>query len=336
MELLPVDAKEPDPVVIARAAARIRDGHLVAFPTETVYGLGANALDERAIARIYEAKGRPKHNPVIVHVADVAAARGVVEKWPRRAEQLAARWWPGPLTIVLDKHASIPDSVTAGLTKVGVRVPAHPVALALLRAAGVPIAAPSANRANGVSPTTAQHVQSSLPDADVLVLDGGSCIVGIESTVLDLSGAVPTLLRPGGVSRTEIERELGMPIHLAEANDDGDARRAAPGMLKKHYAPRAEVVRVPHGDGDAMARAVAVASRGGALVAALTITERAAAAAQPASCIAMPNDPQGYARWLYAELHALDDRGAAVIVVEDVPTAPVWDGVRDRLRRASA
>ncbi|MEQ1631151.1 MAG: L-threonylcarbamoyladenylate synthase, partial [Planctomycetota bacterium] len=279
MELLPVDAKEPDPVVIDRAAARIRDGHLVAFPTETVYGLGANALDERSIARIYEAKGRPKHNPVIVHVADVAAARGVVAKWPRVAEQLAARWWPGPLTIVLDKHASIPDSVTAGLTKVGVRVPAHPVALALLRAAGVPIAAPSANRANGVSPTTAQHVQSSLPDADVLVLDGGSCIVGIESTVLDLSGAVPTLLRPGGVSRTEIEQELGMPILLAEANDDGDARRAAPGMLKKHYAPRAKLVRIPHGDVNAMTRAIAEAGRDGELVAALAIGERVCAAA---------------------------------------------------------
>ena len=336
MELLLVDQDAPDPDAIARAAAQLRNGRLVAFPTETVYGLGANALDPSAVARIYRAKGRPSNNPLIVHVADVAGARRIVAEWPRIAEQLAARWWPGPLTIVLEKNASIPNSVTAGLTKVGVRVPAHPVALALLRAAGVPIAAPSANRANAVSPTTAQHVQNSLPDADVLVLDGGRCEVGIESTVLDLSGPVPTMRRPGGVSQAEIEHELGMPIRRVEASDDGDAGRPAPGMSKKHYAPRAKLVRIPHGDVGAMARAIDDARRAGELVAALAIGESVCAAAAPAACVAMPDDPHGYARWLYAELHAMDDRGMTRIVVEDVPPGTAWDGVRDRLARASA
>mgnify|MGYP002780695115 CR=1 FL=1 len=243
MEQLTIDADAIAPAALARAAERLRAGGLVAFPTETVYGLGAHAMDAAAVARIYATKGRPAHNPVIVHVADEAAARAITAGWPPIAAQLAARWWPGPLTLVLPRADGVPDIVTAGLAKVGVRVPAHPVALALLRAAALPIAAPSANRSDAVSPTTAAHVRESLGDAaDVLLLDGGPCTVGIESTVLDVSGDVPVLLRPGGIARTAIERELGIAVRLAGEAARDDAPRTSPGQLAKHYAPRARVV----------------------------------------------------------------------------------------------
>ena len=330
-----VDAKSDE--AIARAALRLRDGLLVAFPTETVYGLGANALDEAAVARIYAAKGRPAHNPVIVHVADAESAQRVVASWPPFAQQLAARFWPGPLTLVLPKSTDVPHSVTAGLGKVGVRVPAHPVALALLRQAGVPVAAPSANRSNAVSPTTAQHVAASLAGNDVLVLDGGACEVGIESSVVDVSGEVPVLLRPGGISRAELEATLGMRVATADESQRDDAPRASPGMLHKHYAPRAKLVVVAHGDATAAVEALAAAAkRGDVPVGAMAISENVRAAVAGAARVAeMDNEPRGYARWLYAALHAMDDEQIATIVVEDVPKDAAWDGVRDRLSRAS-
>ncbi len=333
VETLDANADE----AIARAALRLRDGQLVAFPTETVYGLGANALDAAAVARIYTAKGRPSHNPVIVHVADADAAREVVREWPPFAQRLAERFWPGPLTLVLRKALRVPDSVTAGLDKVGVRVPAHPVALALLRQAGVPVAAPSANRSNAVSPTTAQHVAASLAGNDVLVLDGGACEVGIESSVVDVSGEVPVLLRPGGISREQLEATLGVRVATADESQRDDAPRASPGMLHKHYAPRAKIVVVAHGDADSAARALAAAAeRGHAPVGAMAISENVRAAVAGAARVAeMDDDPRGYARWLYAALHAMDDDQIATIVVEDVPKDAAWDGVRDRLARAS-
>jgi L-threonylcarbamoyladenylate synthase len=309
----------------------------VAFPTETVYGLGAHAMDAAAVARIYATKGRPAHNPVIVHVADVDAARAITAAWPPMAARLAATWWPGPLTLVLPRAAGVPDIVTAGLDKVGVRVPAHPVALALLRAAGLPIAAPSANRSDQVSPTTAEHVRASLgDDADVLLLDGGACEVGIESTVLDVSGAEPVLLRPGGVPREAIERVLGVPVRRAGAADRDDAPRPAPGMLAKHYAPKARIVLVPAGDPASLRVALDEArALHGDAVGVLAITE--APADVPGVAVeAMPADPASYARRLYAALHAMDDRGVALLLVERVPDGDAWDGVRDRLARASA
>ena len=330
-----LDANENE--ALMRAAARLRDGQLVAFPTETVYGLGANALDAAAVARIYAAKGRPSHNPVIVHVADADAAHNVVREWPPFAQRLAERFWPGPLTLVLPKSPRVPDSVTAGLDKVGVRVPAHPVALALLRLANVPVAAPSANRSNAVSPTTAQHVATSLAGNDVLVLDGGACEVGIESSVVDVSGEIPVLLRPGGISRESLEAELGVRIATATESLRDDAPRASPGMLHKHYAPRAKVVVVAHGDAEGAARAVAKATqRGDTPVGVMAIREDVRRAVSGAARIAaMDDDPRGYARWLYAELHAMDDAHVATIVVEDVPSDAAWDGVRDRIVRAS-
>jgi L-threonylcarbamoyladenylate synthase len=332
---IPADAIAPD--ALARAAERLRAGGLVAFPTETVYGLGAHAMDAAAVARIYATKGRPAHNPVIVHVADEAAARAITASWPPMAAQLAARWWPGPLTLVLPRAAGVPDIVTAGLSKVGVRVPAHPVALALLRAAGLPIAAPSANRSDAVSPTTAEHVRASLGEAaDVLLLDGGPCTVGIESTVLDVSGDAPVLLRPGGIARSAIERELGVAVrHAGEVARD-DAPRASPGQLAKHYAPRARVVLVDSGEPSSLRVAIDEArARHGDAVGVLALT----APPLDVGGIAvetMPADPDAYARRLYAALHAMDERGVAVLLVERVPDGDAWDGVRDRLARAAA
>ncbi|MBU6365517.1 MAG: threonylcarbamoyl-AMP synthase, partial [Gemmatimonadetes bacterium] len=207
---MPVSAATPE--AIRDAAAALRRGELVAFPTETVYGLGANALDPEAVARVYAAKGRPAWNPLIAHVADVAAARALARHWPPAAERLAAACWPGPLTLVLPKAAHVPDAVTAGRDAVGIRVPDHPVALALLHEAGVPVVAPSANRFTQVSPTTAGHVQEALGDRVAHILDGGPCQVGIESTVLDLTQDPPAILRPGMLDARQLAALLGAPV----------------------------------------------------------------------------------------------------------------------------
>ena len=241
MSIIAVSPTSPEAATIARAAALLGQGRLVCFPTETVYGLGANALDPAAVNRIYEAKGRPAHNPLIVHVADAAAARRLVTAWPDAAERLAAKWWPGPLTLVLPKSREVPSEVTAGLGTVAIRVPAHPVALALLKAAGMPIAAPSANRSGELSPTTAEHVQRSLGDLVPMILDAGPTTVGIESTVIDLSDRAPVLLRPGMVTREEIEALIG-PVTLPSPPIEAEAPRPSPGMLDRHYAPKGKLV----------------------------------------------------------------------------------------------
>src|ERR1700676_4698056 len=219
-------------MTIQEAAERIRAGELVAFPTETVYGLGANALDARAVARIYEMKGRPAASPLIVHVASINMAQSLVTDWPPEAEQLARRYWPGPLTLVLPKVPAIPNIVTAGLPTVGIRVPNHPIALALIREAGVPIAAPSANRFMGLSPTTAEHVREAFGDA-VPVVDGGPCQVGIESTVVSIVHGEIKLLRVGMISIEDVER-AGTP--------SAGAAHLAPGMHLRHYSPRTPLV----------------------------------------------------------------------------------------------
>jgi len=329
MELLRVNPAAPDPAALARAAEVLRAGGLVAFPTETVYGLGAHALDERAVARIYAAKGRPAYNPLIAHVADADAARALVSAWPLAAELLARAFWPGPLTMVLPKRDMIPDAVTAGLPSVAVRVPGHPVALALLRAAGIPVAAPSANRFTQVSPTSAEHVVASLGDAVDLVLDGGPTTVGIESTVVDLTGPVPRVLRPGMISAEQIGAVVGAVDERPVAVEAG-AARSSPGLVDRHYAPRARLL--PFDDGSraaALAEAAAATARG----------ERVGSLAFSPLPVAeprlMPRRAAAYARRLYAELHELDDRGCALVLVERVPDAPEWAGVRDRLERAA-
>lgn len=318
-----------DAAGIAEAAALLRAGDIVAFPTETVYGLGGNALDPMAVARIYEAKGRPAHNPLIVHLPDAAAARCLAATWPEPAERLGRRWWPGPLTLVLPRAACVPDIVTAGGGTVALRVPAHPAAQALLRAAGVPLAAPSANRSGEVSPTTAAHVARGLAGRIPLVLDGGATDVGIESTVLDLSGPVPVLLRPGMISRAELEREIG-PVEVPGRTRLHDEPRPSPGMLERHYAPRAPL-HLLDAEQDAARLIRAVRARGGR-VGAVTLGGPPPDADE---VIPLPADADRYARGLYGALHRLDELGVALILAVAPPPDPRWDAVRDRLRRAA-
>ncbi|MBY0508424.1 MAG: threonylcarbamoyl-AMP synthase [Bryobacteraceae bacterium] len=285
---------------MAEAAKLIRAGGLVAFPTETVYGLGANALDAAAVARIYAAKGRPATSPLIVHCADKAMARQYAAVWPEAAERLATAFWPGPLTLVLEKSPLIPANVTAGLGTVGLRVPKHPVALALLRAAGVPIAAPSANPFQGLSPTLASHIPARLAD---LILEGGASEVGIESTVLSLVGP-PTLLRPGMISLAELERVLGAPIRPAA---DPQEPHASPGLHAQHYSPLTPFTVLAPGTARPPGRGIV---------------------------LEMPADPETYAQRLYAALHEADHQGWEWIAVAAPPDTPLWDAIRDRLSRA--
>jgi L-threonylcarbamoyladenylate synthase len=328
-----VDAVAPDEHVIAEAAALLRAGGLVAFPTETVYGLGADALDAPAVARIFAAKSRPGYNPLIVHTADAGALRPLVAGWPTVAERLAVAFWPGPLTLVLPKTPVVPSAVTAGLESVAVRVPAHPVAQALLRTAGVPVAAPSANRFMRLSPTSAAHVARGLGDRVDLILDGGDTPVGIESTVLDLTTHPPTLLRPGVISEAELRAVIGHVAHVVEDDARGaDAERAkpAPGMLDRHYAPDAELRVVA--SGEEAKRLAAEARAAGRVTGVLPRTWLDLPADH---VIAMPTDARGYARLLYAALHSLDDAGCELVLVERLPDTSEWEGVRDRLRRAA-
>jgi L-threonylcarbamoyladenylate synthase len=293
-------------VTVERAAELIREGKLVAFPTETVYGLGANALDAAAVERIFDAKGRPRTSPLIVHVDSVAMARTLAAEWPTAADRLAQRYWPGPLTLVVPKRDIVPDVVTAGLTTVGLRMPNHPVALQLIAAAGTPIAAPSANRFTELSPTTAGHVPDAIADA---VLDGGPAQVGIESTVLSLAGP-PTLLRPGVIPLPDIEALIG-PVRIGAAPEPGP--HSSPGMHNRHYRPATPLYLLPPGT----ARPAGNGAR-------LRIG------------VEMPAEPRLYAAALYDTLHRLDSESLDWIAVDEPPDAPEWAGVRDRLRRAAS
>lgn len=318
-----------DEATLATAARLLREGRLVAIPTETVYGLGANALDPKAVARIFEAKGRPGFNPLIVHVTDAKAAAALASHWPETASRLASAFWPGPLTLVVPRGPSIPDLVTGGLPAVALRAPSHPVARRLLLAAGIPIAAPSANRSGAVSPTTAAHVLASLGGRIDAVLDAGPCAVGIESTVLDLTGARPRLLRPGGVDPLAIEAIIG-PIERGPTVLDSGAR-ASPGMLSRHYAPDAVTKLV---DLSALRSTIAglpADARIGVIVRAQTAPDDL----RIAGWERLGNDPAAYARELYAALHRLEAAGVTHVVLERPPDAPGWEAVLDRLTRAA-
>jgi len=305
---------------IQHAAALLRSGKLVAFPTETVYGLGANALDADAVARIFEAKGRPHTSPVIVHVGDQEMAAKVAASWPTAAQMLAQKFWPGPLTLVVPKTAVVPDIVTAGLPTVGVRMPAHRLALALIRAAQVPVAAPSANRFTQLSPTTAEHVREGLGDRVDYVLDGGPCDLGIESTVLSLAGEGPVQLRPGGISRQQIEEVIG-PVITGEHAPKGP--HESPGMHLRHYSPRTPVFLVETGRVPQEGR--------GAYLEISDPPER-----KVSEAITMPGNAREYAASLYRILHDLDAKGHDWIAVEKPTGGAEWEAVLDRLRRASS
>lgn len=298
---------EPTVEALERAAAIIRGGGLVAFPTETVYGLGANALDAAAIKRIYETKNRPFASPLIVHVPSEAEARSLAAEWPETAQVLAQKFWPGPLTLVVKKAEIVPDLVTAGLDSVGIRVPANRIALALLQAAGVPIAAPSANLFSQISPTTAEHVEAALGSRVDMVLDGGPAEVGIESTVVSLRRAPPTILRPGMISQSALEAATGTAWESELCRTELTGPAESPGLHPLHYAPRTPFYVLK-------STSDAPAGRG--------------------RLIELPADRAAYAHQLYAELHKADGERWDWIAVVRPPDTEEWAGVLDRLKRA--
>ncbi|HEX7422628.1 MAG TPA: L-threonylcarbamoyladenylate synthase [Terriglobales bacterium] len=332
-----------DPGEIDHAARLLRAGRLVAFPTETVYGLGANALDAEAVARIYAVKGRPATSPLIVHVASIEMAQSLVAAWPEPAALLAQKFWPGPLTLVLptsrvgpglrpgqaERSSAAPSSwiipaiVTAGLPTVGLRMPAHPIALALIRAAGVPLAAPSANRFTELSPTTADHVRRSLGSDVDYILDGGPCNVGIESTVLSLAGSLagsqPILLRPGGIPRTEIESLIG-PI--ATAADPATGPHPAPGLHPRHYSPRTTLYLATNGKLPDQGQGIYLQHQHPPSRTNITIHQ-------------MPQSAADYAAALYEVLHQADAGTYSWIAVDFPPSTPEWEAIHDRLKRAA-
>jgi L-threonylcarbamoyladenylate synthase len=295
---------------IQKAAEILRCGGLVVFPTETVYGLGVNALDASAVLKIYAIKGRPANSPLIVHVASIDQARALAAAWPEVADRLAREYWPGPLTLVVPKKPIVPDEVTAGLPTVGLRIPRHPMALDLLRAANVPIAAPSANRFTHLSPTTAQHVRDAFGNETPFLLDGGPCEVGLESTVVAVTPDGLEVLRPG----------MAFVDDAVAVSEFDERAHRSPGQHKKHYSPRTRVLLVTQGR-------VPQSGRG----AYLWLSHKA----DSARTLRMPDQPQAYAAQLYRRLHDLDGDGLDWIAVEFPPDTPEWIAIRDRLARAA-
>jgi L-threonylcarbamoyladenylate synthase len=323
----------PTSADIAHAVERLRAGKLVAFPTETVYGLGADARSEQAVRAVFTAKGRPTNNPLIVHIADERSAQAVAGQWPAAARTLATRFWPGPLTIVVPRHPSLPALVTGGGDNVAIRCPDHPLALALLEAFDGPLVGPSANMSGMLSPTTADHVRRSLAGQDIMVLDGGPCRGGIESTVVSVAGTRPVVLRRGLITPDDISQALGTPVDdLAprHAAPEHDSPLPSPGMLDKHYAPRTRAVLFAPDDWPEI-----IDNAPGPVV--VMTHERSRHAEEPHRLVRMPMDASGYAAFLYAALHEADELDMMLIAIE-APTAPgpLWDAIRDRLRRATA
>lgn len=329
-EILHVDPQHPEPAIINRAAELLRAGRLVAFPTETVYGLGAHALDAQAVKRIFWAKGRPPENPVIVHVADEKQAARLVTVWPEQASRLATRFWPGPLTLVLPRSPCVPDQVTAGGHTVGIRAPAHAVALSLLRTAGIPIAAPSANRANRLSPTRAEHVLASLAGRVDLILDGGPTPGGLESTVLDLTRTPPRILRPGLISPQELRAVLGEVELPFDAPIVPGQPLPSPGRMPRHYAPA-----VPLRLSSRAAEDARTTSEAGATVG-LVVFGDPPQLGPKIIVKALPLDAREASARLYAALFELEAAGVACIVCTPPPEGDEWLALRDRLRRAAA
>lgn len=318
--------KPATPETIAQGAKLLLNNELCVFPTETVYGLGANALSADAVLKIYQAKGRPAYNPLIVHIGSLDQLDEIVKEWSSLAKILTAKFWPGPLTVVVPRTDRIPAIVSAGLDTVAVRMPAHPIAQQLLQACNIPLAAPSANRSETISPTTAEHVAKNLPDIP-LIIDGGPCIWGIESTVLDLTGNRPRLLRPGALSLSAL-REVVAEIELPQIVDDESAK-LSPGMMKRHYAPRAKLILsndLEQIDWSSLAKPIGL----------LLCHKQATPIMQHAAQIELLGyEAAAYATDLYAALHRLDDAQVSTIVAELPPNEEAWLAIHNRLTRAA-
>jgi L-threonylcarbamoyladenylate synthase len=331
-EVLPTHTPVLFQAAVRRAAELLRAGEVVALPTETVYGLAASALDERAVERIYQVKGRPAHNPIIVHVASIEMAKRCVAHWPDLAGRLAKAFWPGPLTLVLSRAKEIPGVVTAGGPTVGVRWPSHPFIQAVIHECGFPLAAPSANPFNQVSPTNAEHVRKALGDKIRLIVDGGQSQVGLESTVLDISVSPPRLLRPGMIHEQALLAVTGELVLGASASPEV---LKSPGLLKKHYSPKAKLVVWSWRD-EAELEAQSAKAEVRKLRIHVIAHTRIPSGAGYGRVSVIPHDATAFARAIYAELHQCDEAGAELIVVEALPDAPEWRAIADRLRRAAA
>jgi L-threonylcarbamoyladenylate synthase len=332
-DLLPTHTPALFAAAVKRAADLLRASEVVALPTETVYGLAANALEATAVAKIFQVKGRPENNPIIVHVAGIGLAKRCVANWPELADSLARAFWPGPLTLVLPRAEGIPDNVTAGGTTVGVRWPGHPFIQAVIRECGFPLAAPSANLSNRISPTNAEHVRQQLGGKIPLIVDGGQSQVGIESTVLDLTVSPPKILRPGMIHEESLAAVIGNIQPLT--SNLQPPKLKSPGLLKKHYSPKARLLVLDWGDAAGLRSRLAslkLETSKGCIIAHAHVPP----AGNFLRVSVIPHDPEAFARAIYAELHRCDEAGAEWIAVEAPPESPEWSGIADRLRRASA
>ncbi|MEI6076030.1 MAG: L-threonylcarbamoyladenylate synthase [Verrucomicrobiota bacterium] len=334
-EILSTHTPQLFAAAVHRAAELLRAGEVVALPTETVYGLAANALNAQAVARIFQIKGRPSNNPIIVHVASHAMAKRCAAEFPPLAETYSRSFWPGPLTLVLPRAEIISDLVTAGGPTVGIRWPSHPFIQAVIRQCDFPLAAPSANLSNQVSPTNAAHVGSQLAGKIPLLVDGGQSQVGIESTVLDLTVSPPRVLRPGMI-HAESLTAAGGPIYAAKADDrwQGSALKS-PGLLAKHYSPRARLMVLAWQDEVELDLLIQKAKGQRRSTHIIAHTKIPAGFPEANVCV-IPHDAEAFARAIYAELHRCDEARAELILVEAPPDLPTWAGIADRLRRAAA
>jgi L-threonylcarbamoyladenylate synthase len=331
-EVLPTNTPELFRAAVERAAELLRAGEVVALPTETVYGLAASALSAGAVERIFQVKGRPAHNPIIVHVASVEMAKRCVTAWPALAGRLAKAFWPGPLTLVLPRAAEIPAIIAAGGPTVGVRWPSHPFIQAVIRECGFPLAAPSANPANRLSPTTAEHVRKHLGDRIRLIVDGGPAQVGIESTVLDISVSPPRLLRPGMIHEQAL---LAVTGELAVGASEGVEVLRSPGLLRRHYSPKARLVVWSWKDDAELRMRSAECGVRISKVHVIVHTQNPSDEGFGRVSV-IPHEAAAFARAIYAELHQCDEAGAELIVIEAPPDSPEWKAITDRLRRAAA
>jgi L-threonylcarbamoyladenylate synthase len=334
-EILSTHTPELFQKAVRRAAELLRAGEVVALPTETVYGLAANALDENAVAKIFQVKGRPANNPIIVHVVSNEMAKRCAKDFPAIAEKLSKSFWPGPLTIVLPRSEKIPEIVTAGGNTVGIRWPSHPFIQAVIRECDFPLAAPSANLSNHISPTNAEHVRTQLGGKIPLIVDGGQSQVGIESTVLDLTVSPPRILRPGMIHAESLTAVCGQVQGPKSKVQNQETALRSPGLLEKHYSPKAKLLVLNWRDDSNLLKQIhnsQFAIRNCFVIAHTHIPS----GEHFTDVSVMPHDAEAFARAIYAELHRCDAAGAELIVVEAPPDSPEWSGIADRLRRAAA